>query len=59
MEYMSVDQLARAMDLLTQAVAERPDNVHMFWLREVLERRNFLCVQLPVTHEYRGGEYCD
>lgn len=56
---MDADQLAAAMDSLTQLIAERPDDSHMYWMNEVMQRRQYLCERLPVDHEYRGGEYCD
>jgi hypothetical protein len=59
MEDMDAGQIASAMDTLTRLIAERPDHAHMYWIHEVMQRRQYLCERLPVDHEYRAGEYCD
>ena len=47
------------MDSLTRLISDRPDDVHTFWINEVMQRRVYLCERLPADHEYRNGEYCD
>ena len=56
---MDTEQLAEAMDSLTRLISDRPDDVHTFWINEVMQRRVYLCERLPADHEYRNGEYCD
>lgn len=57
---MSVEAIQAGIDVITSAIANRPDNPEgqLLWLRELVLRREALCHSLPADHAYRAGEYC-
>jgi hypothetical protein len=52
--------LVAGMDAITQAIASLPETDDD-WLtvRQLFDRRLTLCLELPINHPYRGGEYCE
>ena len=55
---MAPHELVAAMDTITEAINGRGDSEDWLRLRELMARRELLCVELPQEHIYRNGEYC-
>lgn len=55
---MASNELVAAMDTITEAISGRGDSEDWLRLRELMARRELLCVELPQEHIYRNGEYC-
>ena len=55
---MASHELVAAMDAITEAISGRGDSEDWLRLRELMARRELLCVELPQEHIYRNGEYC-